>query len=169
MRLLDREAAQNAQVQESASAAHAAQDTEGQRALPVPSCPGAFPLHGGIHSLGWACRFDGTVPSQLYRKCSAAASSTWSGRRALSRHMCCACVWVHLGLVGYPSLVQLCPITLEVALMILKSVRAMGHRDFCPAARGRKSILDQTWPRHVHHSFPNCLRCLMCSALLSQT
>ena len=58
---------------------------------------------------------------------------------------------------------------LEVALMILKSVRAMGHRDFCPAARGRKSILDQTWPRHVHHSFPNCLRCLMCSALLSQT
>ncbi|CAL1166223.1 unnamed protein product [Cladocopium goreaui] len=41
-------------------------------------------------------------------------------------------------LVGYPSLVQLCPITLEVALMILKSVRAMGHRDFCPAARGRK-------------------------------
>ena len=53
--------------------------------------------------------------------------------------------------------------------MILKSVRAMGHRDFCPAARGRKSILNQTWPRHVHHSFPNCLRCLMCSALLSQT
>jgi hypothetical protein len=119
--------------------------------------------------LGWACLFDGTGPSQLYRKCSAAASSTWSGRRALSRHMCCTCVWVHLGLVGYPSLVQLCPITLEVALMILKSVRAMGHRDFCPAARGRKSILNQTWPRHVHHSFPNCLRCLMCSALLSQT
>ena len=56
--------------------------------------------------------------------------------------------------MGHPSLVELCPITLEVALMILKSVRAMGHPAFCPAADGRKSILDQTWHRHV---FPNLM------------
>ena len=139
MRLSDRGAAQNAQVQESASAPHAPQDTEGQRALPVPSCPGAFPLRGGIHSLEPALQevFSGSIFHLEWKE---------GLEQAHVLHMC-----------------------LEVALMILKSVRAMGHRDFCPAARGRKSILNQTWPRHVHHSFPNCLRCLMCSALLSQT
>ena len=55
----------------------------------------------------------------------------------------------------------------------------MGHPDRCPARLGRKSILDQTWPRYVHHyvlrfyiAQPACdiLRCcLMSSAWFSGT
>lgn len=61
------EAGKNEEVPALPSAAHAAEDAGRQRELPVPSCPGAFPLpaHGGIDSLGWPCLFDGTVPRQL--------------------------------------------------------------------------------------------------------
>ncbi|CAL1146653.1 unnamed protein product [Cladocopium goreaui] len=70
---------------------------------------GAFPLHGGIHSLEPALQevFSGSIFHVEWKE---------GLEQAHLLHMC-----------------------LEVALMILKSVRAMGHRDFCPAARGRKS------------------------------
>ena len=46
---------------------------------------------------------------------------------------------------------QLCPVTLEVVSSVLTAVHKMGHPDRCPARLGRKSILDQTCPRYVHH------------------
>lgn len=60
---------------------------------------------------------------------------------------------------------QLCPVTVEVVSSVLTAVHKMGHPDRCPARLGRKSILDQTWPRYVHHYvlrlyYPTSLRYL---------